>query len=61
MPRPTIIVNGRVVGTWKRTIRADRIIATFELFGELDGNAHSAISAAARRYGAFHSLPIEIQ
>jgi hypothetical protein len=61
MPRPTIILNGRVVGTWKRTIRADRIVATFELFSELDGNERSAVGAAARRYGAFHSLPLEIQ
>jgi hypothetical protein len=61
MPRPTIIVNGQVVGTWKRAIRADGIVAALELFHDLTGDEYAAIDAAVHRYGAFHSLPIEIQ
>jgi hypothetical protein len=61
MPRPAIVVNGRVAGTWKRTIRSGRIVVTLELFHKLDEDECSAIDAAVHRYGAFHSLPVEIR
>lgn len=61
MPRPAIILNGKVVGTWRRTIKGDRIVIAQELFRRLDENESTAVEGATRRYGDFNSVPIEIQ
>jgi hypothetical protein len=61
MPRPTIVLNGEVIGIWKRTIKGDRIIVTQELFRGLDETESTAVEGAARRYGDFYGVPVEIQ
>jgi len=61
MPKPTIVVNGQVVGIWKRAITAHRIVITLELFRALNQDERAALETAAHRYGDFYALPIEIQ
>lgn len=60
MPRPTVVVNGEVVGTWKRTVQGSRVLVTLALFRSLAGAERAAVRDAARRYAAFHSLPVQI-
>ena len=31
---PTIVVNGRVIGLWKRTVKKDRVMLEIEFFGQ---------------------------
>jgi hypothetical protein len=61
MPRPTIVVDGKVVGTWRRATKSGKMIVTLELFGALDRDGSRAVEEAARRYGTFASAPVEIQ
>ena len=51
--RPTIVVDGRVVGTWRRTTRAGEILVIPELFGPPDAELLPGLSDAARAYGSF--------
>ena len=50
---PTIVVDGQVVGTWKRTLKNDTVTITPRPFAPFTEHQASAIAAAARRYGEF--------
>ena len=49
----TIVMDGRVVGTWKRTLKKDAVIITSSLFTPLNTAETRAFTASANRYGAF--------
>jgi hypothetical protein len=50
---PIIVVDGRVVGTWKREIKKERVALTFSAFDPLDDAQAEAIDAVARCYARF--------
>jgi hypothetical protein len=50
---PTIVVDGQVVGTWKRTIRKDALVITPSPFSKLKRAETRAFAEAAKRYGEF--------
>lgn len=54
--RPAIVMNGRVTGSWTRTLAKDSV--TFELtpFTRLGATARRVVAAAGRRYAAFLEL-----
>lgn len=54
---PTIVVGGRVVGTWKRRLKKDSIDLTLNPFTPPDGWEESALGAA-RSYSDFVGLPL---
>jgi hypothetical protein len=47
---PLIVMNGRIVGIWKRTIEKRKVVISTNLFTP---NAQKAVAAAAQRYGSF--------
>ena len=51
--RPTIVVDGQVVGTWRRTARSAEILVVPELFGAPDAQLLASLSDAAKAYGSF--------
>lgn len=53
---PTIVSNGRIVGTWKRTFKKDRVIIKPEPFNPLSQIEKSGLEMAAERYGRFMNL-----
>ncbi len=55
-----IVLNGRVVGTWKRTIKKDTVIVTPNFFAPLNEAETRAFVAAANRYGAFLNMSVTI-
>jgi hypothetical protein len=50
---PTIVVDGQIVGTWKRSFKKDAVIITQELFTPLSEAQNQAIEAATERYCRF--------
>ena len=60
MFKSTIVVGGRVVGTWSRAEKPKSIQLTAHPFGELGSSARSALSGAARRYGRFKGKAAEL-
>ncbi|MGH2495228.1 MAG: winged helix DNA-binding domain-containing protein [Ktedonobacteraceae bacterium] len=54
----TIVIDGRVVGTWKRTMKKDMVIITPSLFVSLNEAETRALVAAANRYGEFLGLSV---
>lgn len=55
---PIIVVDGQVVGTWKRTIKAKNIVVSFEPFESLSASTLKQARAKAERYGEFMGQPI---
>lgn len=50
---PIVVVGGRVVGTWKRAFKSDRVQMTFSPFTAFEEAQAGAITAAAERYACF--------
>ncbi|MBE7469395.1 MAG: winged helix DNA-binding domain-containing protein [Anaerolineales bacterium] len=53
---PTIVIDGRVVGTWKRTLKKNTATITLSPFSSFSEVQSQAIAAAAERYGRFVRL-----
>lgn len=58
--RPTVVVNGQVVGLWRRTETSAAVRVTIEPFASFPAGARSGAASAARRYGRHLGLPVEI-
>jgi hypothetical protein len=54
---PTIVVAGRIAGTWKRKLRKSAVEITLSPFAHL-GDAEEGVVEAAGRYSAFLGLPL---
>jgi hypothetical protein len=58
--RPIVVVDGRVRGTWQRTVRAHTLRARAEPFAPLGAEEQAAFAAAAERYGQFVGMAVEV-
>jgi hypothetical protein len=56
----TIVIDGRVAGTWKRTLKKNAVIIELSPFTSLTKAETRAITSAAQRYGAFLDLPVTL-
>jgi hypothetical protein len=50
---PIVVIDGRVVGTWKRAFKKDTVAMTFSSFAPWSDEQAGAITTAAERYGRF--------
>jgi hypothetical protein len=55
---PTIVINGRIVGIWKRTLKKHTVVMTPSPFTALTATENHAFSTAAGHYGTFLDLPV---
>jgi hypothetical protein len=56
---PTIVVRGRIVGTWKRAFKRGGVSVEARPFAPLNNAESRAFAVAARRYGDFMGMPVE--
>jgi hypothetical protein len=56
----TLVIDGQVVGTWKRTLKKKAVIITASPFTPLSRAEKRAVTAAAQPYGRFLGLPVEL-
>jgi hypothetical protein len=57
---PAIVMNGKIVGTWKRTLKKESVIIEPRLLTSLNKTQTRALAAAARRYAQFLGMPMEL-
>lgn len=55
----TIVIGGRVVGNWRRTITRGAAVIELAPFAPLTASEREAVFAAAGRLGAFLGMPVE--
>jgi hypothetical protein len=53
-----LVIDGLVVGSWRRTIKQGTVVIDVAPFAPLTAAEREAVSAAARRYGAFWGMPV---
>jgi hypothetical protein len=53
-----IVVEGQIVGTWKRTLTKAAAVIETNIFRRLTKAEQRAVAGAAQRYGAFLNLPV---
>jgi hypothetical protein len=58
---PTLVVDGRVVGTWRRTSRGDRILLEARPFAPLPARTRTRLAGALARYAAFVAQRPEVR
>jgi hypothetical protein len=58
MISPIIVIDGQVVGTWKRVFKKEAVAITPDWFTKPDEAYQQAYSDAASRYGAFLGLEV---
>lgn len=51
--RPTVVVGGRVVGTWTRALRGDAVVVRARFFGRPGAAGARTLAAIAGEYGRF--------
>lgn len=54
----TMVLDGRIVGTWKRALKKERVVFTSSPFAPLDAAAATAFTSAVERYSAFLGLAV---
>jgi hypothetical protein len=58
---PTIVLDGQVIGTWKRTLKNGSLTVTPHPFIKIARADAPALFEAAERYSAFLGLPVAFQ
>lgn len=56
-----VIVDGRVVGTWKRRVARENVVLSVDFFDALPGRSRRAVVAATQKYGNFVSMPVAVE
>ena len=57
---PTIVIDGEVVGTWKRTTRTREVVIGLSSFRPLSREAREGLEGAVLAYGEFLGTPARI-
>ncbi len=57
----TVVIDGRVVGTWKRSFKKDAAYIDVSPFAPLGQPEAEALAVAAARYGRFVDLPVVLR
>jgi hypothetical protein len=60
LPGNVIVVDGQIVGDWKRTMTRDGVLVEFMPKTKLSAVARRGVAAAARRFGEFLGREVEI-
>jgi winged helix DNA-binding protein len=55
-----VILDGQLIGFWRRELGKDRVRVQTSLLKELDADERRALQLAADRYGRFIGLPAEV-
>jgi len=54
----TIVIDGRVAGTWKRDLKKKEVVVTTTAFRALKAGERRLVEAAADNYGRFLQMPV---
>lgn len=55
-----IVLDGQIVGGWKRTLKKDSVVVELSLITKLSKSEHQAVVEAANRFGKFLGLSVEV-
>lgn len=56
-----LILDGQLIGTWKRTIKTDGVVIQMNIFTDLTEAENQAVFSAAQQYAGFLGLSLDLQ
>lgn len=56
-----VVVDGQLVGGWKRIVEKKAVVVELELMAQLTAAEKGRVTAAARRFGDFLALPLKLR
>jgi winged helix DNA-binding protein len=56
-----VVVDGQLVGGWKRTLEKTKVVVQLNLLAHLTAAEERAVASAAEAYGRFLGLPVEFR
>jgi hypothetical protein len=57
--RPTIAINGQIIGLWKRTFKQNRVMIEYNPFITLNNSENNALAEAEQRYIKYLNMPVK--
>jgi hypothetical protein len=57
----SLVIDGRIVGTWKRTFKKDAVLIELKLFASLKKAGTKELDSAIKRYADFLGLPAVVK
>jgi hypothetical protein len=58
---PTIVVNGKITGTWKRSFKKNTVLIELDFFNGLNSSQIRMVEAAGRKYGKFLGMNTDLK
>jgi Winged helix DNA-binding domain len=58
--KPVVVVDGRVVGVWRRVLERERVIVEVSAFGDLSKAVVCGVGVAAKGYAGFLGREVEV-
>lgn len=58
---PTIVINGKVEGTWKRILKTDKVVIEIFPFYKLNVSKIKSITKEAKKYGSFLDKTVTLE
>jgi hypothetical protein len=58
---PVLVVDGLIVGSWKRTLARDAVTLAITHYAPLDAAQREGLAHAAERYGRYLGLPARVE
>jgi hypothetical protein len=56
----TILIDGKIAGSWRRSFRGKSVVVDLAPFAPLSPAYQEAVMSAARRFGEFLGMPVEL-
>ncbi|MBI5032624.1 MAG: AlkZ family DNA glycosylase [Chloroflexi bacterium] len=56
-----IVIDGRIVGSWRRTLKRDAVVIETRLFKSLSKSEEQAVVQSANKYGGFVGLSVALK
>jgi hypothetical protein len=53
-----IVLDGQIIGTWKRTLEKKQIVLKYNLFGTLSSKQNRELENIIQRFAAFHKIKL---
>ncbi|HEV8574299.1 MAG TPA: winged helix DNA-binding domain-containing protein [Dehalococcoidia bacterium] len=60
LARHIVVLNGRVIGGWRRTVEKNAVCIETTLLAPLNGEQEEALRVAAERYARFLGMPVTV-
>jgi hypothetical protein len=57
---PTIVRDGQMIATWKRTVKPKKLLIEIQPFESITKAEIEAFTSSIQRFGEFHQMPVEV-